>query len=183
MSPVSTHWRVPPQRTSPPLREAHTLTALAVIVIGLVYTTIVWETPDDTAHNLKRCIMCFETVLWYHLYIFFLYSSSLLFNPSIFSLFPLPPLLPLSQLQRCSGNVGGVHPDWNDPHARRAFHPTTSWSAIEFNCLHHLISHYCMVCITWVYSIRVYFKTLIWLVGFRSLLGLGLVRAAVHMHM
>jgi len=103
MNPVSTHWRVPPQRTSPPLREAHTLTALAVIVIGLVYTTIVWETPHDTAHNLKRCIMCFETVLWYHLYIFFcpLLPFSSIHPSSLFF-----PSFPFFLSHNCRGVVG-----------------------------------------------------------------------------
>ena len=100
MNPVRTHRRFPPQRTSPPLREAHTLTALAVIVIGLVYTTIVWETPDDTAHNLKRCIMCLR-----------------LYNGTTYAYFPLPfssihpsslflPSLPFFLSHDCRGVVG-----------------------------------------------------------------------------
>ena len=73
--------------------------------------------------------MYFETVLLDHHATFFL--SFPFFNPSI----PLSlPSLPFSQPQRCTRDVSGVHPDWNDPHAWRAFHQTTSW--LECNCLH-----------------------------------------------
>ena len=38
----------------PHFRRAHTITALVLITLGLIYVSLIEQTPDDTAYNTKR---------------------------------------------------------------------------------------------------------------------------------
>ena len=35
-------------------RQAHTVTALVLITLGLIYVSLIEQTPDDSAYNTKR---------------------------------------------------------------------------------------------------------------------------------
>ena len=43
-------------------RQAHTITALILITMGLVYVSLIEQTPNDTAYNTKRGLIAVVVV-------------------------------------------------------------------------------------------------------------------------
>lgn len=64
-SPLPSFPSLPPSLPSPLPRRAHTITALVLIVTGLVYVAL-WDTPLDTMYNMRRgavaCVIIFVLI-------------------------------------------------------------------------------------------------------------------------